>query len=538
VLGEAGSRSELISLPRRFEVTQGELTIQLDRSLAASTVAGLDYLENYPHQCTEQTVSRFLPNVVNLRALQSLNLSSPELEANLDQQVSFGIQRLYSTQKSSGAWGWFPESRENPYVTAYALYGLTEARAAGYPIDETVIGNAAIYLQTWLNDNQSNSEFNATWRMFSFYAMAKAGFPQTSGAAIAYDRRASLTLDGQIFLAMALAEVNPDDPRLATLLSDLLGQAAISANGAYWDGPSISSSWSTSTRTTALALRLLVKLDPANPLIPQVVRWLMLARELDRWETTQETAWAVMALTDWMVASGDLRPEYQFSLALNGAGLAQDLIATQENATQSEILQIQVADLLSQEANRLSFIRSEGEGNLYYTAYLRAFLPVEEIEPVSSRGIILDRRYYRAGDENKTPVTEAQAGEELVVELTIILPNSLNYVMIEDPIPAGAAAIDPNLDISSIADTAPRFEDERGWGWWWFTRQEFRDEKTVLYADFLPPGTYTFRYGLRLGLPGVYNVIPATGQEFYLPDIYGRSAGMIFTITPRPPTED
>ncbi|HLA45434.1 MAG TPA: alpha-2-macroglobulin family protein, partial [Aggregatilineales bacterium] len=124
LLTESGSRSELIALPHRFDVTQGELTIKVDRSLAGATVDGLDYLENFPHQCIEQTVSRFLPNVMTLSAFTQLGLFDPELKANLDEAVNFAIQRLYSSQKVNGGWGWFPQSESSAIVTAYALIGL------------------------------------------------------------------------------------------------------------------------------------------------------------------------------------------------------------------------------------------------------------------------------------------------------------------------------------------------------------------------------------------------------------------------------
>ena len=44
-------------------------------------------------------------------------------------------------------------------------------------------------------------------------------------------------------------------------------------------------------------IRTWAKLDPKNSLAPNTVRWLMGARKADRWETTQENAWAIMALT-------------------------------------------------------------------------------------------------------------------------------------------------------------------------------------------------------------------------------------------------
>ncbi len=37
---------------------------------------------------------------------------------------------------------------------------------------------------------------------------------------------------------------------------------------------------------------------------------------------------------------------------------------------------------------------------------------------------------------------------------------------------------------------------------------------------------------LRATVPGEYRVIPATGQEFYTPEVYGRSDGALFTLLP------
>ena len=45
----------------------GELDVKLEPSLAAGMLGGLTYLEHYPYECTEQTMSRFLPNVVTYR---------------------------------------------------------------------------------------------------------------------------------------------------------------------------------------------------------------------------------------------------------------------------------------------------------------------------------------------------------------------------------------------------------------------------------------------------------------------------------------
>jgi uncharacterized protein YfaS (alpha-2-macroglobulin family) len=347
-----------------------------------------------------------------------------------------------------------------------------------------------------------------------------------------YEYRDRLNDYALAFLAMAFDLTNSDErSRIDTLLSDLVNSAILSATGAHWEDEDIWN-WNTDTRTTALALAAFVQLDPDNALIPNAVRYLMSVRSEDAWETTQETAWSVMALTDWMVASGELNPNYSYSAVLNGETLAEGT-ATSETAREENELVVQVADLLADQANELVISRTEGEGNLYYTAHLRAYLPVPEVEPVNA-GLIIERRYTMPDDENQEAVTEANVGDTLQVRLTIIVPETRHYVVIEDPIPAGTDAVNPELNTSQQIGTQPEINREdplsQGWGWWWFSNIEFRDEKVVLYASYLPAGTYEFVYSIRAGLPGVYNVIPATGYEFYFPEVYGRSAGSTFTI--------
>ena len=65
----------------------------------------------------------------------------------------------------------------------------------------------------------------------------------------------------------------------------------------------------------------------------------------------------------------------------------------------------------------------------------------------------------------------------------------------------------------------------QGWGWWFFSNIEFRDQKVVLSSTYLPAGTYEYVYTIRAGLAGTYNVIPPTGSEFYFPEVYGRERG-------------
>ncbi len=130
-LSEAGVVQEVVQLPRSFDPTQGELTVQLDGSLTAATQDALSYLKHYPYECTEQTVSRFLPNVLTYRALEEMDLERPELRAELTEGVGLALQRLYNEQHYDGGWGWWVSDESDAYLTAYVLQGLLEAHRAG-----------------------------------------------------------------------------------------------------------------------------------------------------------------------------------------------------------------------------------------------------------------------------------------------------------------------------------------------------------------------------------------------------------------------
>ncbi|MBP8059443.1 MAG: alpha-2-macroglobulin, partial [Chloroflexi bacterium] len=206
--------------------------------------------------------------------------------------------------------------------------------------------------------------------------------------------------------------------------------------------------------------------------------------------------------------------------------------ANADTLRQTTTLQIEVADLFTDELNRLAIGRSAGGGNLYYTAYLQASIPVSEVQPLD-RGLVISRHYYRADDPH-TPITQVTQGETFLARLTLIVPHTLHYVMVEDYLPAGLEAIDTSLKTNQQVGLPERYEWDdyqmEGWGWWVFDHVELRDEKVALFASVLPAGSYDYVYLVRAAAPGIYQVIPPTAWELYFPDVYGRGAGALFTV--------
>ncbi len=554
-LSEPGLRQEIVQLPPVFDPTQGDLTVQVDGSLTAATKDALTYLKHYPYECIEQTVSRFLPNVLTLHALEEMDLERPGLRRALEEQIAVARQQLYARQCSDGSWGWWGCRYPDSYITAYALHGLLEAGRAGFAVDATVMSRAANYLRSNL---YPSTELNASWKAnrqaYILYVLAayahlreaSPGSAVSAGAVNLFEKRHLLDQYGKATLAVALALIEGENSaRAHTLLDEVAGDAIRSATGTHWqeDKPDY---WNMNTdiRSTAIVIWAFSRLRPESDILPNAVRWLMSVRKEGYWSNTQTTAWSLIGLVAYMRASGELRGDFDYSVYLNGELWGQDRITPQE-IDRHHILKAEIAQLLVEEGNHLVIQRHEpvedqtGEGQLYYTVHLRYFLPAEEVKALD-RGIIVSRQYTPV-DDPETAITSAQVGEVVRVQLTLVAPTDLYYVVVEDWLPAGAEAIDTSLKTASVAGERPELrnltaeEEYRwyrwyGWGWWWFGHTEMRDEKVVLFARYLPRGTYQYTYTMRTTVPGQFKVLPTLAYEMYFPEVWGRSDGELFTI--------
>jgi alpha-2-macroglobulin len=121
-----------------------------------------------------------------------------------------------------------------------------------------------------------------------------------------------------------------------------------------------------------------------------------------------------------------------------------------------------------------------------------------------------------------TPVTQKVAGKWSVgdvyrVKIDIDAQAEMAWVVVSDPVPAGATVLGSGLARGSQIDT----RNERGSSGGWAAFEERTFEGFRVYYNYLSKGASSVEYTVRLNQPGNF-ALPATRAEaMYAPDMYG-----------------
>lgn len=543
LLAEPGEQLEIVALPRSYTPTGGKLTVELSPSLAGAILAGLDALEEFPYELTEGVLSRLLPNLETYRALNELGIDAPELKSRLETLIRDAIEKLERAQNADGGWGWDAGMQSDELISTYVLFGLARAVKADIAVDGAVLENGAIYVIRQLDIptlTSANGELNRL--AFQYYALEEAGYGSTFTDNL-YPYRNRLDPWAKAFLALTLEQRNPGNLQSQTLISDLASSAVRSATGAHWEAPAQDYfNLATGNYNTAVVLLALAQFEPASPLLTDATRYLVNHRNAGGcWNTTYESTWVIMALTNVLKATGDLQADYAFSATLNDNAIASGE-ARGLNNLNSVTAEVPLGQLTGEPANALRIIHDQGIGRLYYRAFLQVFRPVETAAPVN-KGITVSRSYYLAGQdcsqEECPPITSLSLGSRgqlVTARVTLTLPREAYYLVVEDYLPAGMEVLNTRLKTSQLGEgeTSSFFDPldpfRGGWGWWWFSSPKVYDERIRWVVTYLPAGTYELTYTLVPMQPGEFRVLPAHAYQHFFPEVEGASAGMIFRI--------
>lgn len=130
----------------------------------------LSYLDEYPHLCTEQLVSKVFPTV----ALKD-KVEFAYDEAKARDSIGRVIDILRSRQNAEGGFGfWAANSHVSPKQSIYALHFLREASANGFEVPEEMIQRAYQYaLQQ--SEREIGNLADARVRAYAIYQLTDAG---------------------------------------------------------------------------------------------------------------------------------------------------------------------------------------------------------------------------------------------------------------------------------------------------------------------------------------------------------------------------
>jgi uncharacterized protein YfaS (alpha-2-macroglobulin family) len=592
--GKLRSDDALVKLELPHERRDTNLTVQIAPSLAVTMLDALPYLLDYPYGCTEQTMSRFLPAAIVARTLAKNGLSPSDIEGHLfggveqehagathpggkkplgklDAITSASMARLYDFQHGDGGWGWWKEGQSDDFMTAYVVWGFSIAKEADLPVNAAAIERAVAWLNLELVKHE-NDPGTATWMLHAvaaWHRVAKENAPNTAEQK-AFDRvwshreeltaysRALLALTAHDFHDAERAQVlvrNLEDgvkvdrtPDQSILLGASKGSPAETMATAHWgydrfwwhwyDGP---------VESTAFVLQALATIDPKNQLVEPAMNWLVKNRRGAQWNNTRDTAISLLALKDYLQASGELGGDVAYELSVNGRVIASKTITAAAVLSAPTRFTVDPASIRDG-VNEIRIHRTSGQAPLYFAAEAR-FVSLEEPVTAAGNELFVRRDYLRLVPHptllkgvvyEKVPLKDGDtvvSGDRLEVVVTVETKNNYEYLLFEDLKPAGFEAIalqsGANLYAMELRESSvPKklgaseqptivrrdsAADQTGRSTWVY--QELRDRKVAMFIDHLPQGTWEIRYPLRAEVAGSFHALPLLGQAMYVPEV-------------------
>jgi uncharacterized protein YfaS (alpha-2-macroglobulin family) len=515
-----------LDVPGSANTQARALRIEVSPSIAGALFGALDYLTSYPWGCTEQTMSSFLPNIVVAQTLKDIPSAKIRASNDLDDKVRKGLDRLYAHQHGDGGWGWFKDDKTDPFMTAYVVDGLTMARRAGYSVDDWRIGQGRQKLSALLEagKNDNGNPIDDETRAYMIYAFTESGDGDARYLDELYGKRNNLGAYGRALLALALQERK--DGRAQEVAKLIEGSAQQNEFEAHWQTARVNDYGRDvylDGEATSLSLKALSRIKPDSNLLSKAARWLVHNRpNYYYWATTRETAFALYGLTDYLKVSKELSPDYTFEVYLNGIKVAGQHVGATE-ATNAETVTVWKKGGEVGPSNQIRIVK-HGKGALYLSSALEYFTADENVTAQSAGGLKITREYLRlhvSEDESGKaswkvdPLTgELRSGDLIVVRLRLTGPRA-KYLMIEDPIPAGAEQV-ARVSGINLNYTLGQWCD-------WYSNREFRDNRTALFMDYFD-GDATLQYAMRVEAPGEFKIAPARAELMYQPIVQANTA--------------
>jgi uncharacterized protein YfaS (alpha-2-macroglobulin family) len=517
-----------VTFPSGIETGTRKLTISIAPSIAGSVFAALDYLTSYPYGCTEQTMSSLLPDVLVADALKKLGIESNIDPITLRKQVNSGLDRLYTYQHDDSGWGWWQTDDSAPFMTAYVLAGLVQAKAAGFDVKQDAIDKGRHWLSSQFNEY---GKVRTDLRAYMAYALVLSGSDNNAQILDSvWQQRSTLTAYGQAVLGLAMLEAK--DGRAKDLTKQLESEAKQDESQAWWPSDQnylLEFSGDTTPESTAYALKLINNTDPNSPLIQKAAVYLVSHRSGGYyWDSTEQTAMVIYGLTDYLERTQELKPNYSVEVQVNGKSVASKKFTSSDALAPATTVTLNDTQL-GQVGNDIRIVK-KGDGRLYWSTRGDYYSSQQQYVNAGTFKLSTARQYYKLTSQQQSgrvvyhldglsgPV---QVGDTLAVRITVG-GSAWKYLMIEDPIPSGTESI--------VRDDLYELDQQPTWWARWFSDRELRDDRTTFFNYYFPQGQHEYVYLLKVVNPGIFRVSPTSVQPMYQPEYLSTSDALTVTV--------
>lgn len=496
---EAGkSWKETVAMPGATGTNQ--LTLEVSDIAPVNVSSRLSYLLGYPHGCLEQITSKGFPQLY----ISSFTDLTPRQAKSTEEAVKEVIRRLRSYQTVDGAFAYWPGgTSSNGWGTVYATHFLLEASKKGYLVPEamkqSVLNNLRRVARNWKPVTSYYKDSEEATQAYRLYVLALAGSPEM-GAMNRLKEMKDLTSMSRWSLASAYALVGRED-----VAQDLISKTTALPSGySEYD-----ETFGSDVRDQSIQLMTLCLLDKGKEAATLVEE---LSKQLssDDWLSTQSTAFALVALSDYL-AKYRVDGAMDFTYACGGK---DGQVKTDKNIW-SETLLDKAGTSASVE------LKNTGKSTLF-ARIITEGIPEQGEEKAYANGVSLAVSYV---DLNGSPVNVAQLeqGTNFSAVVTVKNPSARGYnnLVLSEIFPVGWEILNTRFLNESVTDSLSAGVNY----------QDIRDDRVYSYIDRLPAGSQvTVKINLCAVYPGRFYLPPVYCEAMYDYLIRANTAGQEVTV--------
>lgn len=541
-----------ITIPAERIRATSRLTVIVNPSLASVIRDALPYMIDYPYGCVEQTLNRFVPAAVAAGAFDKLGIPrDAALEARTAEATAAGLARLADFQHGDGSWGWWKDDATNPHMTALVVHGLTLARQAGLGVDNSMYERGLESVRRAVQEyDPKKTDEGFYWRSSRLntlalqqLVLALADQPNPKANDALWAERDKLSPQSLAMLARSLWRAGRhDDARV--VLRNLHNFATVTPENDtahwgeihrcwYW--------WDDAVESTAQGLLAHLEIDPDHPMAVRAMKWLALNREsswavdraVPRWKSTRDTAQAVLALAQYMVAKRETSADMDFEISVAGQP-PRKLHLDADNFWKFDGRIVLEGDAVPDGDQEVRITRT-GNGTFFYSIFAEYFTLEEGIKSAGNE-IFVERTYEKLvrkdskttgvlAEDTYVPIADGDtvvSGDELRVTLRIKSLNDYEYLVFEDAKPAG---MEPVALQSGTVYAG------------FCSNMELRDQYVSFFVTRMPQGEHVVTYNCRAETPGVFHTMPTKGYAMYSPALRANSSEIVVKVVDAPAAE-